>query len=149
MDRLLILSCSQRKSSASGRVPAIDRYDGPAFRVLQKHLREASAQPPSVLILSARFGLIEGDRPIPWYNHRLSASAAKKLRPAVLRTVRRVLGSRRWRAVGVCAGQEYRVALDGLAELLPPGLRVDLLAGGLGKRLAALRAWLRQDHEGS
>jgi hypothetical protein len=145
VDRLLILSCSQRKSPATGRVPAVDRYDGPAFRVLRKYLREGPAQAPGVLILSARYGLIEAGRRIPWYDQRLSASSAKKLRPAVLETAGRVLGSRPWRAVGVCAGKDYTAALDGLADLLPQGARIDLLGGGLGKRLAALRDWLRQD----
>jgi len=32
--RLLILSCSQRKRPDSGLLPAIERYDGPVFRVV-------------------------------------------------------------------------------------------------------------------
>jgi hypothetical protein len=145
VDRLLILSCSQRKVSSKGRLPAIERYDGPAFRVLRNYLREGAPGAPTVLILSAKYGLIKAGRTIPWYDHRLSGAAAERLRPAVLRTARRVLGSHAWRAVGVCAGKEYQSALSGLAELLPAGVRVEWLAGGLGKRLAALRKWLRQD----
>jgi len=145
VDRLLILSCSQRKAPAKGRLPAIDRYDGPAFRVLRKYLRAGSAGVPTVLILSAKYGLIDSERKIPWYDRRLSTASAVRLRSQVLETVRRVLGSRRWWAVGVCAGKEYRSALNGLDELLPAGVRLDLLAGGLGKRLAALKDWLRQE----
>src|SRR5262249_8256752 len=109
-----------------------------------KYLREGAMQAPSVLILSARYGLIEADRHIPRYDQRLSASSAKNLRPAVLETARHVLGSRPWRGVGVCAGQEYHAALDGLGGVLAQGARGALLSGGLGKRLAALRNWLRQ-----
>jgi hypothetical protein len=145
VDRLLILSCSQRKKPDAGLLPAIERYDGPAFRVLRKYLRDGAPGAPTVLILSAKYGLIEADKKIPWYDHRLSGVAAERLRPAVLETARRVTGSHGWRAVGVCAGKEYQSALSGLAELLPAGARVELLAGGLGKRLAALRDWLRQD----
>ena len=65
VDRLLILSCSQRKAPAKGRLPAIDRYDGPAFRVLRKYLREGPAEVPTVLILSAKYGLIESEREDP------------------------------------------------------------------------------------
>jgi hypothetical protein len=145
VDRLLILSCSERKATAPDRLPAIDRYDGPAFRVLRKYLRDGLPGVPTVLILSAKYGLIAAERRIPWYNQRLSASSAKTLRPGVLETARCVLGSRPWRSVAVCAGKEYRSALDGLAELLPQGAHMHLLAGGLGKRLTALRDWLRQD----
>jgi hypothetical protein len=144
VDRLLILSCSQRKAPAKGRLPAIDRYDGPAFRVLRKYLREGPAEVPTVLILSAKYGLIESERQIPWYDHRLSNASADRLRPRVLEVARHVLRSHPWRAVGLCAGKEYQSALSGLAELMPAGVRLDLIAGGLGKRLAALRDWLRQ-----
>jgi hypothetical protein len=144
VDRLLILSCSQRKVPVKGRLRAIDRYDGPAFRVLRKYLREASDGSLAILILSAKYGLIESERAIPWYDQCLAKASADRLRPQVLETARHVLRSRRWGAVGLCAGKEYRSALEGLAELLPAGLPLDLLSGGLGKRLAALRDWLRR-----
>lgn len=144
MDRLLILSCSERKAPAKGLLAAIDRYDGPAFRVLRKYLREGSPGGPTVLILSAKYGLIACEQQIPWYDRRLTDAAADRLRPQVLETARDVLRSHRWQAVAVCAGKEYRSVLKGLADLIPAGARFDLLAGGLGKRLAALRNWLRQ-----
>jgi hypothetical protein len=145
VDRLLILACSERKATATDRVPAIDRYDGPAFRVLRKYLREGSPRVPTVLILSAKYGLIASERKIPCYDQRLSNAAAALLRPQVLRVVRRVLRSHPWRAVGVCVGKDYQAALRGFPELLPAGVRLDLLEGGLGKRLSALREWLRHD----
>ena len=144
MVRLLILACSQRKTPAKGHLRAIDRYDGPAFRVLRKYLRETADGALSVLILSAKYGLIESERAIPCYDQRLSDASAAKLRPQVREAARRVLGSRQWQAVGLCAGKEYRSVLGGLDELLPAGIRLDLLAGGLGKRLASLRDWLRR-----
>ena len=144
MDRLLILACSQRKVAAKGYLRAIDRYDGPAFRVLRKYLRETSDGSLAVLILSAKYGLIESEREVPWYDQRLADASAETLRPQVLETARQILRSGLWRAVGLCAGKEYRSVLGGLAELIPEGVRLDLLTGGLGKRLAALRDWLRQ-----
>lgn len=144
MSRLLILACSHRKVPAKGKLRAIDRYDGPAFRVLRKYLRETPDGSLAVLILSAKYGLIDCERAIPWYDQRLSGASAARLQPQVLATAKRVLRSHDWRAVGLCAGKEYRSVLGGLAELVPAGTRLDLLAGGQGKRLAALRDWLRQ-----
>jgi hypothetical protein len=142
-DRLLVLACSQRKTAAQGILAAIDRYDGPAFRVLRKYLRNNSDRTLVVLILSAKYGLIGSDCAIPYYDRRLSHALAERMRPQLLKSVRRVLESRPWQEVALCAGKEYRLALGGIAELIPDGAQFDLLGGGLGKRLAALRDWLQ------
>jgi hypothetical protein len=144
MNRLLIISCSQRKKSDAGLLPAIDRYDGPAFRVLRKFLGEAPADPPVVLILSAKYGLIEAAQPLPDYDCRMSAALAKQLHPLVLEAGMRILGSDHWQEVGFCVGKQYRAALDGLREFVPGGARVGFIGGGLGRRLTALRGWLRR-----
>ena len=36
MTRLLIVACSRAKRPDAGSLPAIDRYDGPAFRLLRR-----------------------------------------------------------------------------------------------------------------
>ena len=41
--RLLILSCSQRKRPDRVLLPALERYDGPVFRMLRKFLRSCPA----------------------------------------------------------------------------------------------------------
>ena len=144
MHRLLIIACSERKDCAAGLLPAIDRYDGPAFRVLRKYLREHAARAPSILILSAKYGLIQADRKIPVYECRLSATAAYKLRPRVMKAAGAALRAKKWRTVGICAGKDYRIALDGISELVPKGAKLYLICGGQGLRLTALRNWLRQ-----
>ena len=40
MNKVLIIACSQRKRPDAGLLPALDRYDGPAFQVLRRFLRE-------------------------------------------------------------------------------------------------------------
>ena len=79
--RLLILSCSQKKRSSPGSIPALERYDGPAFRVMNKFIRVCSpeAQLPDTYILSAKFGLISADKPIPHYDHRMTPQRIKDL----------------------------------------------------------------------
>src|SRR5271165_4797945 len=116
MKRLLIVACSQRKSQANDLLPAIERYDGPVFRVLRKYLREGARDAPSVFVLSAKYGLIAADFEIPDYNCRLSAASAVKLRPQVLETAQHVLQSQHFRGVGICAGKNYRVSLVGFTD---------------------------------
>jgi hypothetical protein len=143
MNRLLVVACSQRKNPATGEIPAIERYDGPVFRVLRKYLRETPGGAPTLLILSAKYGLIESSREIPDYDCCLTPALARHLRRSVLDRVRTVLRSRRWDSLGVCVGKRYWDLLDGFLELVPGGMRVDQLGGGLGKRLTCLRGWLR------
>jgi hypothetical protein len=147
VDRLLILSCSQRKATATGRLAAVNRYDGPVFRVLRNYLREASPEALTVLIVSAKYGLIESNRRIPWYDYPMSAARAKELRPHVLAAARRLLPMRRWQEVAVCAGKQYRSALDGFSSLLQKGSLVVFINGGQGPRLTRLREWLRRPAE--
>ena len=81
---MLILSCSQRKRLDEGLLPAVERYDGPAFQVLRRFLRENSSEAPHVLILSAEHGLISYDRPIAAYDRKMTLARARELRPLVL-----------------------------------------------------------------
>lgn len=81
MRRLLIMACGATKRPDPGPLPATDRYDGPPFRTLRATLRARDpADHPTILILSARFGLIRGDTPIPAYDLRLTPPRALALR---------------------------------------------------------------------
>lgn len=142
MHRLLVLACSQRKSAAGGRVPAIDRYDGPAFRVLRKFLRESRDDSLSVLILSAKHGLIDAAEPIQGYDLRMTPRRGSELRPQVYGALGRAIRKRQWRAIAVCAGKDYSAALGDMASVAPAGVPVEVLKGGLGRRLTHLREWL-------
>jgi hypothetical protein len=144
MHRLLVIACSERKAPAAGLLPAIDRYDGPAFRVLRKFLREHESLAPTILVLSAKYGLIPADREIPFYDCRISRDTAYALRPLVVEVAGASLHAKEWRSVGICAGKDYQIALDGIFGLIPPGVRVTLLRGGQGARLSALHKWLRE-----
>ena len=141
------MSCSQRKHPTAGLMPAIERYDGPAFLVLRRYLREcgdpntvAGGAGLRVLILSAEFGLIPARRRIPFYDRRMDRHRAEALRPRASAALRAAV--RRWGCgeVFVCAGSVYLHAL-GPAELCPAPLAV--AAGGQGGKLTALRDWLR------
>lgn len=142
--RLLVLACSARKRATAGLLPAVDRYDGPAFRVLRKFLAETT-DPPDVLVLSARFGLIPADTPIPAYDHRLTPAAADALRPAAVRVLGEMLSRGTYADVAFGLGRDYRRAVAGYPAVVPPGAAATILAGGQGARLRALRTWLRRD----
>ena len=141
--RCLVLSCSRAKRRDSGLLPALERYDGPLFRVLRKYLRLNPEAQLSILILSARFGLITAGTPIPYYDQRMTFLRAQELRiPVQCALTEKVTGCSE---VVLILGKPYRAVLDGWS--VPDGIRVRWLEGSLGERLSRLRAWLYNGRE--
>src|SRR5437870_5541177 len=81
---LLIVTCSQRKRSAPELLPALERYDGIFFRILRKARREGHwSDTLDVLIISAKYGLLELDTVIENYDLRMTVGQAKQLQHVV------------------------------------------------------------------
>jgi len=142
MSRLLILSCSQRKRPDPDTLPAIERYDGPAFRVLRRYLRETSSDQPDVHILSSRFGLIASSEHIPFYDQRMSLTRAQELMPSVSRNLRQILSSNLYSAVFVSFGLIYSLAIDTSLITDYEDLAFQAAKGTSGRRIAQLYDWL-------
>lgn len=140
-DRMLILACSQRKRPDEQLLPAVDRYDGPAFQVLRRFLRESPSEAPDVLILSAEHGLIPHDLPIAAYDRKMSPTRARELRPLVLAELDRITPHRSSPETLVFAGKHYLPALN--LDVTPPrNAATKVCAGALGRKLAELHDWL-------
>lgn len=144
---LLIVACSQRKRSDPGLLPAIELYDGVNFRVLRKAKRE-SYWPESldVLILSAKYGLIDAATPIVYYEQKMTSKRAVALNARVLEELRSVVGRRDYTEVYIDLGRDYLPAIRGCAEVFN-GLRVAYAEGRIGKRLKELKDWLKARSE--
>ena len=141
--RLLMLGCSERKVGTCGRLPAFQRYDGPAYRVFRKFLRDCpDAGPPmNLYILSAKYGLISGDILIPDYDLRMTPERAEQLKPAVQKSLDLVLGLHWYDEIFIAMGKVYRAAL---MDSMPSDSRVVVAEGGIGEKSAALYRWLRR-----
>jgi hypothetical protein len=140
--RLLVMSCGKRKRSNTAPLPALERYDGPAFHVLRRYLATHPATPPDIYILSARFGLIPADRPIPYYDQRLTPQRAAELRPTVRDILAGIFAQRSYEQIYLAVGRDYAQALDDYAALVPKATSVLVAHGSQGKRLAQLHDWL-------
>lgn len=143
MSRLLIIACSQKKRKDEGLLPAIERYDGPAFRVLRKYLREAQCDAPVVYVLSAEFGLILGSQLIPDYDRLMSKERADAISAVVGDRFRALVRASEWSSVALSLGKTYR---DTLGDS-PEAESAIIIGGGLGRRLTNMRAWLRGEAE--
>jgi len=139
--RVLILACSARKRSATGLVPAIERYDGPSFQVLRKFLR-TSTEEIGVWVLSAEFGLIPSDEPIPWYDRRMTIPRARQLRDPTIKRLQELTKEIEPSELYIVAGKAYVEAIKGFQAGIPRSCKVGIAAGGLGRKLSQLHAWL-------
>lgn len=136
MRHLLILGCSAAKRPDAGLLPAFERYDGPAWRVLRRWQRVTPRweERLTVWVLSARYGLFDAGVCIPVYEQRLTPAFAARLRPAIAQGLR-LFGAPSGHVL-VSLGADYRAALP---ELPWPH---QLATGGIGSRLGQLKGWL-------
>lgn len=138
-ENLLILGCSATKRADAGMLPAIDRYDGPMYRVLRKALRERDGltERLKICVISANYGLVAADTPIPAYDWRMSWSQALVIRPKVKAQAMAMLNGQRMPGLVMC-GDRYHAALP--TEIWHAGLNRTF--GAIGCQLAQLKAWL-------
>lgn len=101
-ERLLILSCSERKKAGSGR--SVDIYDGNSFRVLRKYLQFNNGL--DVRIISAKYGLINQAFEVENYDEKLTLEKAKLFRKKYAREISTLLSC--YRDVMICGGKTYR-----------------------------------------
>lgn len=138
--RLLLLSCSRRKRRTRKLLTAVERYDGPAFRVLRRYLSGRPATQPEVLILSAKWGVISGDTLLPHYDRRMTASRLREIRPLVIAKLHEVFKFCLYSDVFISMSENYLQVIQGLPEIA--GVTIYTSRGGRARKLSALYDWL-------
>ncbi|MBD2001408.1 hypothetical protein H6G00_33250 [Leptolyngbya sp. FACHB-541] len=140
--RLLIVSCSRRKTEGSTIKPALERYDGPVFRLLRRFLQSQQVKQLSIYIVSAEFGLIPSTQPIPLYDRQMTLQRAQELGPDCLTKLKYLLKENSYQEICICAGRVYLQAMVGTKQLVPQDIKIRTIQGGLGRQLAELHDWL-------
>ncbi len=137
--RLLILGCADRKRDADGLLPALDRYDGPAYRVVRRYLREYQwPENVSIAVLSAEHGLFGVLKGIEYYNKRMDRATAKASAPECSTILAK--WAKAHQSVHVSLGKDYMPAVQpGLEKL---GLEPQVFAGGIGQKLNQIKTFL-------
>lgn len=145
MARLIILSCSRLKRKQSAALPAIQRYDGPAFRLLRRYFQRTGEQ-LETFILSAEFGLIRHDQLIPDYERRMTLQRACELSTQVTRQAEQLLQSplrpRKKSHLFINLGQTYLKAFDLTSQFITANYNLKLASGSSGRRLSEMYEWL-------
>lgn len=141
MSRVVLLACSERKRLSSDPLPAIERYDGPLFRVVRR-AEQVGAGPSVTLILSAKFGLVGGYDPIPKYDQRMTRDRAAELRESVRESLGRAIAKTDIHDLFVAAGADYEPALADSWDLIPEQTSVHRATGSIGGMAGQLYDWL-------
>lgn len=143
--RLLLLSCTKKKKTATKLLPAIERYDGPAFQILRKFVEDCPRESGDldVYILSARFGLLAVTDELPRYERRMTEQRANELNSQVVSGLRKILSKGQYKDFFINVGGDYLSAIEGYESAVPEGARITMATGSSGRRQTLLRNWLR------
>lgn len=137
---LLVLGCSQTKRETSGELPAIDRYDGPSYRVLRGFLREhAWPEELSVAVLSAKYGLFGALKPIVHYEARMQPADVLEHKDACRATLSGWAASHS--KIHFSLGKDY---LPAVRESIDKDLKgkADIFEGPIGMKLHQIKGFL-------
>ena len=141
--RFPILSCSQRKHTTEDLLPAVERYNGSLFFVLRRFIRECphEVKQLDVHILSAAYGLIAGDFPIPLYDQKMKTVRIVELQPQVKTTFSSLLQNN-YASICLVLGNTNLKTFDGLHNLTPNLTQSIVAYGAIGKKQTQLKKWL-------
>ena len=139
---LLILPCSKRKKNLP-MAEAIELYDGPFYQIFRKHKRANI----DVLILSAKYGLIEGTDIILPYDLRMTPEIARNKKKDVQCKLKHHLESNKYHKVLINLGKSYRIVIEDCDFQVDHNLSPEFLEGPIGIRNSGLKKWLMEIKE--
>jgi hypothetical protein len=123
-------------------LPAIERYDGVAYRVM-KRLQRLGQYPEDVdvVIVSAKYGVIKSDKPIPNYNIKMTRQRAMEQAEDNRAILDGLVQSNDYREVFISAGKVYLLALEPFSAWQST-VMVTVNSGSIGVQLKAMKEWL-------
>lgn len=138
--RLLVISCSKIKRPSANLLPAVERYDGPAFKVYRK--RRPTDSQIQLVILSSKYGFIPGNLLIANYDEIMPRHVDEERMAHYHEQISNLLRGRDFDTAFFCLGDRYRNCLPHL-KALPVTVREIVFASGrIGERLRQLKQWL-------
>ncbi len=144
---LLILACSQKKIKSSTLLPAIERYDGPSYKVLRKIMHSSNYNNSlDIAIISAKYGLLQPNENIEDYDLKMNKEIANSIKNKVIQTLRKQISNKKYENIFINIGSDYSLAIDGFNKNLPRDTKLLYADGKIGKRLSQMKKWLEERH---
>jgi len=139
---LAILPCSKEKKRLNN-VQAIDLYNGPFYKMMRKYYLENV----DILIISAKYGLINSGYLISHYDQKITKQRAKEIAQETKSRLNDVLKNNKYDEILINLGKTYMLALDESESVLE-GQNVCWINGKIGERLHQLKIWLDKIENG-
>ena len=140
---LLIISCSDSKNPHPGLLPAMERYTGAWYGVINRLKREGRFPDNlDILIISAKYGLISSNEKIENYDQKMNSSRARELRESTINRLKDILSEKRYKSILINLGSMYMEAIYGFERIIPDYTKVIVLEGTIGPRKRDLRSWI-------
>ncbi|MFA4934281.1 MAG: peroxide stress protein YaaA [Candidatus Methanoperedens sp.] len=144
---LLILSCSQTKIKSKDLLPAIERYDGPSYKVLRKIMNSSNYNNSlDIAIISAKYGLLQPYEKIEDYDLKMNKDIAESLNNEVAEELRKQISNNKYENIFINIGSDYTLAVDGFNKKLPRNTKILYAKGKIGERLSQMKKWLEERH---
>ena len=140
---LLILSCSATKRACPEPLPAIDRYIGVNYTTIHKLMREQQfPDNMDILILSAKYGLIQPKTLIEDYNQKISKQRACELQDEVGKELDLHLGTINYAEIFVNLSKDYMIAADKSVQMYRQRANIKHAKGGIGSKRGEMKKWI-------
>ena len=134
---LLIIPCSKIKKDLFN-VSALELYDGPFYRIIRKDLQKNI----DILILSAKYGLIDSTELISPYDQKMIKTRAEELSHEVMEKLESAFRHNHYDEIFITLGKIYMIALEESENILDKH-NVYWGSGQIGERLHELKTWLQ------
>ena len=145
MPNLLLQSCSASKRAVDTPTPAFDLYTGYFYKILKKAMREGEMRPDiEITILSAKYGLLDQNEEIRYYDQRMDTGRARALNEDVLESVTEKIAKSGCDRIIVNMGETYRKAITGLSDYVDIPI-VAISGTGIGEKGQRLYEFIRGD----
>jgi len=140
---LMIISCSDKKNIQPGLLPAIQRYKGAWYGVINKLKREGNLPDNlEILIISAKYGLINSEIQIENYDQKMDYTRARELNEPILSKLENIIYTTSYERILVNLGSTYMAAISGLEKIVPNKTKIRLLKGRIGERKRDMKEWV-------
>lgn len=147
-ERLLCMPCGEAKLDRAA--PAGELYQGPMWQTLRQH--QPAGGLPNMLVLSAKYGMVDQAEVLQTYDQRLTPERAAELRRDMVanaEALKRALAATDINEIMLVGGADYRAVMaEAIAELMAngairPGPRVNAVEGSFLQQRKALGEYLR------
>ena len=136
---LLLVSCSKIKKKLIN-VPALMLYNGPVFKILRN---DNATNFFDILIISAKYGLLESTTIISYYDQYMTMDRIKELSSVITNQLKQIIDTKNYTKIFFNLGKNYRTILENDQQIMNIP-NIFWIKGMIGERLHQTKLLLHE-----